>query len=265
MLVDRQAALRHRSPATTLEDIVSADSQKPTAFSAPFPEFAVREETAGDRHPTRQALLAAAIQAFSLSGFDGVTIRDVERRAGVNRGLVAHHFGSKAALWEAAFDSMMRDMAEELARYWDFLALVSWSERARILLRIYVHFVARHPEFFRLILIEGREPSARSEILAERYMRPLEEMFKAATGAAEDAAQRAIRHFILFGAASAIFGVPAYAKMLFGIDPRDPEFVEKFADAISDVWAGVASIPEAAPEGAGDEPADGPGGDRRAA
>lgn len=213
-----------------------------TPFNIPFPDFALPADSAADKQPTRRALMAAAVEAFSLSGFDGVTIRDIERRAGVNRGLVAHHFGSKEALWEASVAAMMRDMAEELRRYWDFLGLVSEPERARILLRVYVHFISRHPEFFRLVLIEGREPSKRSEILAERYMRPLEEMFRTATGAPNDASaeERAIAHLTIFGAASAIFGLPAHTKYLFGVDPMDGDFVERFADAVADIWTAIA-------------------------
>jgi AcrR family transcriptional regulator len=180
----------------------------------------------------------AAAEAFSLSGFDGITIRDIERRAGVNRGLAAHHFGTKEALWEATIDVMMSDMSDELHRYWDFLALVSTPERGRILLRIYVQFIAKHPEFFRLVLLEGRVDSPRSRVLADRCMRPLEDMFRAATGASpEDSVEdQAIQHFTIFGAASVIFGVEAHAKYLFGVDPRDPAFVERYADAIARMW-----------------------------
>ena len=221
---------------------MSSDPSTERPFDIPFPGFAVPHETAADKHPTRKALMTAAIEACSLTGFDGVTIRDIERRAGVNRGLVAHHFGSKEALWEAAVDAVMRDMADELRRYWDFLGLVSEAERARILLRIYVHFISRHPEFFRIVLIEGREPSRRCEILTERYMRPLGEMFRSATGVPDDepVIDRAIWHFLMFGASSAIFGVPAHTKLLFGVDPTDADFVERFADTVADVWMALA-------------------------
>jgi AcrR family transcriptional regulator len=222
---------------------MTIEAERTNPFDVPFPElYSGAGALAAETQPTRKALLAAAAEAFSLSGFDGVTIRDIERRAGVNRGLVAHHFGSKGALWDATIDSLMRDMEEELRRYWDFLALVSEPERARILLRVYVRFISRHPEFFRLVLIEGREPSERAKVLAERYMRPLEEMFTRATGADPDAPaqERAVEHFTMFGAASAIFALQAHCEYLFGMDPMDDDFVEHFADAVADIWTATA-------------------------
>jgi AcrR family transcriptional regulator len=222
-------------------------ADRPKTFAVPFPELLHAErDRAAETHPTRRALLAAAAEEFSLSGFDGVTVRDIERRAGVNRGLAAHHFGTKEALWEATVDAMMTEMSDELHRYWDFLGLVSTPERARILLRIYVQFIARHPEFFRMILLEGRQPSDRMRMLADRCMRPLEEMFRRATGAREEASmeERAVRHFMLFGAASVVFSVHAHAQHMFGIDPDDPEFIDRFADAVADVWAGLVAPSE---------------------
>jgi TetR/AcrR family transcriptional regulator len=228
-------------PARRRYDYRITAKRSPT-FDVPFPELDHSPpEHYEDMQPTRRALLSAAAEAFSLTGFDGVTVRDIERRASVNRGLVAHHFGTKEALWEATIDWMMSDMSRSLRRYWDFLGLVSTPERGRILLRVYVHFIARHPEFFRLILIEGREPSERMKMLGDRCMRPLEEMFRRATGASDDAptAERAARHFTLFGAASVVFAVQGHAQHMFGIDPGDPDFVDLFADAVADLWVAL--------------------------
>lgn len=49
---------------------------------------------------TRGRLVLAAVESFTSAGYDGVSVREIERRAGVNRGLVAYHFGSKEALWK---------------------------------------------------------------------------------------------------------------------------------------------------------------------
>ena len=153
---------------------------------------------------------------------------------------------------------MMSDMSDELHRYWDFLALVSTPERGRILLRIYVQFIAKYPEFFRLVLLEGRVESARSRLLADRCMRPLEDMFRRATGASPDDSveDQAIQHFTIFGAASVIFGVDAHAKYMFGIDPPDPAFIERYADAIARIWLPFMEAAQAAAvEGDGDRAA----------
>lgn len=49
-------------------------------------------------------ILDAAVAAFSQTGYDGATIADVARRAGVSPGLVVHYFHSKAELFEAVIE-----------------------------------------------------------------------------------------------------------------------------------------------------------------
>ncbi|MFF2108930.1 TetR/AcrR family transcriptional regulator [Rhodococcus sp. ACS1] len=50
----------------------------------------------------RQALLAAAVRVVAAQGLRHLTYRGVAREANVTHGLVAHHFGSRDALLEAA-------------------------------------------------------------------------------------------------------------------------------------------------------------------
>ncbi|HEV2375216.1 MAG TPA: TetR family transcriptional regulator [Streptosporangiaceae bacterium] len=61
--------------------------------------------TVGGRRPrnaeaTRKALLGAACIQFAHRGFEGTSMRDVARDAGVDQALVYRYFGSKAALYE---------------------------------------------------------------------------------------------------------------------------------------------------------------------
>jgi AcrR family transcriptional regulator len=60
---------------------------------------------AAERRPrnasaTRQALLEAASRQFAERGFEGTSMRDVARAAGVDQALVYRYFGSKGALNE---------------------------------------------------------------------------------------------------------------------------------------------------------------------
>ena len=54
------------------------------------------------RSGSREAILDAARAAFAERGFDGATIRDIARRAGVDPALVHHFHGSKDQLFAAA-------------------------------------------------------------------------------------------------------------------------------------------------------------------
>lgn len=55
-----------------------------------------------DRSATRAALLAAARRRFAAHGFDGVSVRDVARDAGVDPALIFRYFGSKQGLFTEA-------------------------------------------------------------------------------------------------------------------------------------------------------------------
>ena len=50
--------------------------------------------------------------------------------------------------------------------------------------------------------------------------------------------RHAAAHYAFVGAASYIFAVPEEVRLLFGVDPRHPEFVEQFAELIVE-WAGA--------------------------
>jgi len=55
-----------------------------------------------DAATTRAAILAAARQAFSSSGYDSVGVRDIAAKAGVTAALVNRYFGSKKLLFSEA-------------------------------------------------------------------------------------------------------------------------------------------------------------------
>lgn len=56
---------------------------------------------------TRAAVFAAAADAFSRRGFDGVTIDDIARAAGVNKAMIYYHFADKLALYRAIVCDML--------------------------------------------------------------------------------------------------------------------------------------------------------------
>jgi AcrR family transcriptional regulator len=54
---------------------------------------------------TREAILAAARQAFAERGFDGASIRQIATSAGVDPALVHHYFGAKDKLFLATMEA----------------------------------------------------------------------------------------------------------------------------------------------------------------
>lgn len=184
---------------------------------------------------TRERLLRAALEAFSTAGFDGVSVRNVERMAGVDRGLAAYYFGSKLSLWNEAVDSVFDAYLTELTELRDALRDVSPRERGRALTMAYVRFNSAHPEFYRLLVLEGTTGSERSQRLGAHLSRAVQvfrEMFGLSAEAVNDDLATTIVLYIVLGSAGAPFAMPAYAEHLGGA-VGGSEFVERFAEAIA--------------------------------
>ena len=182
---------------------------------------------------TRERLLVSAVQSFSSLGYDGVSVREIERACGVNRGLIAYHFGSKEDLWRACVDLLMSRFHDEMVRYKPVLSVVSPAERAKVILKIYVGFASKHPELWRLLMVHGNDPVRMAEVAKE--LRKSIEFFGEVTGTAGVASPEdsAMACFLFLGAASSIFAVPALCELMYGVDPRDADFIEKYTEVVA--------------------------------
>jgi TetR/AcrR family transcriptional regulator, repressor for neighboring sulfatase len=72
------------------------------------------------------AVIEAAGELFSRRGFDGVSVRDIAKRAGVNHGLIHRHFGSKENLRRQTLQHMADAMLDDV-RDAGTLDEISWS------------------------------------------------------------------------------------------------------------------------------------------
>jgi AcrR family transcriptional regulator len=59
---------------------------------------------------TREAILQAALAAFSRHGYDGIGVREIARAAGVTAVLINRYFGSKEELFAAAVETAFADI-----------------------------------------------------------------------------------------------------------------------------------------------------------
>jgi len=99
---------------------------------------------------SRARIVEAAQKLFVAKGFADVSMREIAAAAGVTKGLIHHHFGTKQALWEAARDHLFQ-------RYFDEQkAELETAERAdAALLREgvvkYFRYLQQNPEMVRLL------------------------------------------------------------------------------------------------------------------
>ena len=190
---------------------------------------------------TRNKLLDAATRLFSEQGFDGISIRDLEKAADVQGGLLAYHFGDKETLWKTAADRTFGIMSEQVNARTDILKDLSKYERIATMIRFYVRFSASHPEFSRLLSQEGRQDSWRIRYLIEHHLRPstedLQLLIKEAKGIEGTAFIN--WYYIMISASSTIFSFAPECLLLFGVDSREESMVEAHADMLVAMLLGV--------------------------
>ena len=190
-----------------------------------------------DADATREKLLDAALHCFSTQGFEASSTRQIEEVAGVKRGLISYHFGSKQSLWEAMARRTMAIARDELVGA-DNAENVHASSRLRRLVRAYVHFAARHPEVNRLMIHEGMLDDWRLQWLVKHSVRP---WFDRVASVLDDARANGIAlpienhnfFYILVGAASVIFTNAEEARLLTGRNTLSESEVNAHADALT--------------------------------
>jgi AcrR family transcriptional regulator len=191
----------------------------------------------------RERILAAALAVFAERGFDGARTREIAERADANLGLITYYFNDKERLWKAAvthaFAELQTDFAEGVQPSADDDALV-WLDRA---VRQFIRFVARHPEFMRIMNDEAKRDSSRMRWLADRFVRPMSQAVGVHVARAQAEGLVApispvSLHYLVLGAAGLIFSQAPECKYVTGVDPTDPEFAERHADALIDLLTG---------------------------
>lgn len=119
---------------------------------------------------TQEMILDGALAEFSSKGFDGARIDEIALRAGVNKNLLYHHFGSKDGL----FTALLERMYETIRQRQDDLQIRSLDpvEALRKLVIFTGSVWVQHPEFLRLLQSEnlngGRHVRA-SEKISNMY------------------------------------------------------------------------------------------------
>ncbi len=219
-----------------LSPSVSTGDASTTALSESPAEVASPARAGG--HETRDRIVAAALGVFAAQGYDGTTTRQIADAAGVNLGLLQYHFGGKEKLWRAAVDLAFSELETALAQVAADEDVIGDDERLRLLIRDHVRFVARHPEFVRIMHDVGKRPGPRTEWLVETHVAPL---YRGIFALVEQSG-RTINlpsdlppihfHYILAGAVGLIFHQSEECRLLAGIDPFDEAHVETHARAV---------------------------------
>lgn len=184
---------------------------------------------------SRELLLQAAVREFAEKGYEGATTVAIAERAGVTQQLVHHHFATKHGLWNAAIDALFTPLFESIGSIAKALGGIDAQTRMRVLLRQLVLLSAERPEIAMIMTRESGAPSARLRYVVETYIRPLAlPLVEAAeAGIAEGWMKKLpLEHvtFVILGAVSHFFTVPAFVKLLYGLDVTERAVIDRQVD-----------------------------------
>jgi TetR/AcrR family transcriptional regulator len=187
--------------------------------------------------PTRDRILAAAVDLFAERSFDGATTREIAARAGVTQPLLNYHYRSKDELWRAAVDSLFEALVSSATEHLQELRGVDELTSAKLRVREFVTFSARHPQLHRIITQESKADSARMDYLVEHHVRPLyESTVKLFEHLVRDGVVPPIApahlYYILTGAGPTMFVLAPECRRLTGLDPESDAVIEAHADAV---------------------------------
>jgi AcrR family transcriptional regulator len=117
-------------------------------------------------------ILEAALLAFSLTGFEAMSLRALNRDLGLSHGTVNMRFSSKDDLFRStvdrAFGRFLDDMEEERARSDTGDDLTN----LRSIMLAFIRASSRHPHLMRLMDLEGQVTSSRLDYVFGRFIEP---------------------------------------------------------------------------------------------
>lgn len=189
---------------------------------------------------TRGKLLDAATRLFTEHGFEGVSIRDIENQAGVQRGLLSYHFKDKESIWKAMADVTFNLLHGQLNSRLELLGDLSSREQIAFVVRFYVRFSSRHPEFVRLLSQEARHDSWRLRYLVDNHIMVQTESLRGPVCEALGFNERQFMHwyYLLAGGSSLIFSHAPECQLLFDQDAHEDSVVDAHAEVMVNALLG---------------------------
>lgn len=104
---------------------------------------------------TRDRIFEVATREFSLKGFAGARIDEIAREAGINKQRIYAYFGDKDGLFLEVWKRTFELIYEEDREFLD-LTEKDIPELGRIVLAAYMDFHEKHPEFWRIFVMENQ-------------------------------------------------------------------------------------------------------------
>ena len=186
-------------------------------------------------------LCDVAVNVFAEKGYSGTTTTEITKKAGVARSLIHYYFGNKEELWKASIKRLANEFITEFEQSKKIHKDLDGVQMIKVMVRQLVHFYAKYPAFPKIVAQEMDENSERSDWIMNNHIYPLfnltGELFKKQRKLGTiKKVDKAFQSSILLGMCSSFFANPFLIKHLYGVDPHDDEVIEKYADAVVEIF-----------------------------
>ncbi|OBI53004.1 hypothetical protein A5706_23160 [Mycobacterium sp. E796] len=194
-----------------------------------------------------EEILDKALAMFSTVGYDGMSLRTLNRELGVSHNLIYQRFGSKDELWRAAVDFGFGRLMRHLQGLFD-PTVSDPLEQLRLVVHRFVVYSAEHPELVALMNIEGRRDTERLDYIYDTYMEPiLADVARLLTHLADNGLIRRIPlrtfHFLLAHGATAPQALVPLATKFDATSPFERAAIEEHARLVSTILVEGLRLP----------------------
>ena len=133
-------------------------------------ELALNSDNGAD---ARERILSVSLSLFAMRGFEGVSTTQIAKAIGITQPLIHYHFKNKLTLWKESTSRLFVMLDKEFTQVVESLTIRDKKQLFIEVLRSYVSFCSKHPEFGQLIMREGAQKTERLEWLVREHIRPV--------------------------------------------------------------------------------------------
>jgi AcrR family transcriptional regulator len=184
-------------------------------------------------------ILTVALRQFATLGYDGTSLRTINRELGVSHNLIYQRFGTKDDLWRAAVDYGFGGLVKEMQGVFDPI-ITEPLEQLRLAIRRFLVYSAARPELLALMNNEGCQDTDRLRYIFNTYIEPSQvPIVRLLNHLAEEGTIRRVSHrsffFLVTHGGASQFSLVPLAELLDPAPPNDPAGIEQQADLVSTV------------------------------
>lgn len=187
----------------------------------------------------REAIIAAAQELFAGCGYEGTSIRDIGKQAGVGHAAVTYHFGNKDQVWKAAIGRTINVYYEELRIKSDLIRDLKPDQKFRQMLVMLIRCAAKQHFMNRVIVQESYIRSWRLDWITDHLFKPTVALNREILGdAIADQMERdPVFLLTLMGACTHLYSMAGHAEQMYGLDVFSEDVIQHHADVIVALFA----------------------------